>query len=92
MFPAFLKSFEGIILLDYDYSCLEIDPSELSLLVVGDSWSLELNEKWTIMDIAKLSFNLNFNLVESWDSIIITSTRPASRPASQQKKYTKEQL
>ena len=40
-----------------------------------------------MLAIAKLSFNFNFNLVESWDSIIITSNRPASHP----KKYTKEQ-
>ena len=43
------------------------------------------------MYIAKLSFNFNFNLVESWDSIIISSVRPSVRPASEQEKYIKEQ-
>ena len=37
--------------------------------------------------IAKLSFNFNINLVESWDSIIISSTSPAIQP----EKYAKEQ-
>ena len=37
---------------------------------------------WIISIIAKLSFNFNYIIVESWDSIIITSTRPSAvRPA-----------